>query len=86
MLSTRFRFWRPYTAIRNFHDDTAFDMTSTSLPGVTRHFESFTQAAVENGLSRVYGGIHFLHAVHDGYRQGKGIGRAVSRLLPPAGH
>jgi membrane-associated phospholipid phosphatase len=60
----------------------AFDLTSTSLPGVTRHYESFRQAALENGISRVYGGIHFLHAVHDGYAQGQGIGRSISRLLP----
>jgi membrane-associated phospholipid phosphatase len=60
----------------------AFDLTSTSLPGVTRHYEGFRQAALENGISRVYGGIHFLHAVHDGYAQGQGIGRSISRLLP----
>jgi hypothetical protein len=35
-------------------------------------------------MSRVYGGIHFLHAVEDGWEQGKGIGRAVARLQPPA--
>jgi hypothetical protein len=49
---------------------------------VTRHYRSLTQAAVENGLSRVYGGIHFVRAVVDGYRQGTGIGRAVAQLLP----
>jgi membrane-associated phospholipid phosphatase len=65
-------------------DHLRFDMTSTTLPGVTRRFKSFTEAAVENGLSRVYGGIHFLHAVKDGYAQGQGIGRSISRLLPPA--
>jgi membrane-associated phospholipid phosphatase len=64
-------------------DHLRFDMTSTTLPGVTRRFKSFTEAAVENGLSRVYGGIHFLHAVKDGYAQGQGIGRSISRLLPP---
>jgi hypothetical protein len=30
----------------------------------------------------VYGGIHFLHAVREGYAQGQGIGRAVSKQLP----
>lgn len=69
--------------IRNFGDYERFSTTSSTLPGVTRRFRSFTQAAVENGLSRVYGGIHFLHAVGDGYRQGKGIGRSVSHLLAP---
>jgi hypothetical protein len=65
-----------------FGDHEHFRTTSTSLPGVTRAFNSFTEAAIENGLSRVYGGIHFVHAVSDGYRQGHGIGRAISRLLP----
>jgi membrane-associated phospholipid phosphatase len=67
-----------------FGDHTSFTATSTSLPGVTREFHSFSEAAQENGMSRVYGGIHFLHAVHDGLRQGQHIGRSVSQLLPPA--
>jgi hypothetical protein len=63
-------------------DHVPFTLTSTSLPGVTRRFNSFSEAAIENGLSRVYGGIHFLHAVQDGYRQGRSIGGSISRLLP----
>jgi hypothetical protein len=38
----------------------------------------------EAGMSRVYGGIHFLHAVEDGWAQGRGIGRMVARMLPRA--
>jgi hypothetical protein len=135
----RFRFWRPYTAIRHASEDgnprTApdttwvpllwtspdvlpptflippipeypsgaatvasaaaevlarllgdhqrFEATSRFLPGVTRRFSSFTQAAEEAGLSRVYGGIHFPSAVTDGARLGRSVGRDVSRLLPP---
>jgi hypothetical protein len=133
----RFRFWRPYTAIRRAADDgndkthpdgdwlpllwtppgepptfiippipdypsTAaltsaaaaevltlhlgrrerFEVTSPTLPGVTRRFSSFRQAAEESGMSRVYGGIHFLRAVHDGLEHGKAIGRDVARRLP----
>jgi hypothetical protein len=33
-------------------------------------------------MSRVYGGIHFVHAVEDGYAAGKRVGRDVSRKLP----
>jgi hypothetical protein len=69
--------------IRHLGDRQRFEATSESLPGVTRRYTSFSQAAKESGMSRVYGGIHFLHAVEEGYRQGKGIGRAVSRMLPP---
>lgn len=67
-----------------FSDHVSFTTTSTSLQGVTRSFRSFTEAAVENGLSRAYAGIHFLRAIADGYWQGRGIGRKVERLLPPA--
>ncbi len=132
----RFRFWRPYTAIRRAAEDdndntepdvewlpllwtppgmpltflippipdypsaaavtsaaaaavltihvgeaVSFEATSDTLPGVTRRFNSFAHAAHEAGMSRVYGGIHFLHAVEDGFEQGKGIGREVSRML-----
>ncbi len=68
--------------IQSFGDHVRFDVISTTLPGETRRFDSLTRAALENGLSRVYGGIHFLHAVQDGLQQGKKIGRAVSGLLP----
>jgi hypothetical protein len=67
-----------------FGDATRFSVTSTTRPGETRHFRRFTQAAREAGLSRVYGGIHFLHAVEDGWRQGQGVGRVVARILPRA--
>jgi hypothetical protein len=66
-----------------FGDRVRFSTTSTSLPGVTRSFRGFTNAAVENGLSRAYAGIHFLRAIHDGYSQGRGIGREIEKLLPP---
>lgn len=42
-----------------FHDQTKFDVTSESLSGVTRHFDSFGDAAEEAGLSRIYAGQHF---------------------------
>jgi PAP2 superfamily len=67
-----------------FGDRIRVSVTSTTLPGVTRHFHSLTQTQQEAGMSRVYGGIHFLHAVEDGWEQGNGIGRAVARMLPPA--
>jgi len=67
-----------------FGDHVRFSTTSTSLQGVTRSFRSFTDAAVENGLSRAYAGIHFIRAIADGYSQGRGIGRTIESLLPPA--
>ena len=62
-----------------------FAVTSDTLPGVTRHFRGFSQAAREAGMSRVFGGIHFLHAVEDGWTAGARVGRAVARTLPRRG-
>ena len=41
------------------HDHIDLDVTSESLPGVTRHFTTFSDAAEEAGLSRIYSGQHF---------------------------
>lgn len=64
-------------------DRGGFEATSVTLPGATRRFKSFWHAAREAAMSRVFGGIHFVHAVEDGMAQGKGIGRSISRALPP---
>ena len=42
-----------------FGDQIALNVTSESLAGVTRHFTSFSGAAEEAGLSRIYAGQHF---------------------------
>ena len=62
-------------------DSVPFTVSSVTLPGANRRFRSFNHAAREAGLSRVYGGIHFVHAVEDGWAAGKRIGREVSRAL-----
>ena len=73
-------------------DGTAFATTSTTAanPGVeVRSFNSFTQAADENGDSRVMVGIHFRAAVESGQRLGPEIGRHVYQNLlcsEPCGH
>jgi hypothetical protein len=60
------------------HDDIVFTSTSGApFAGITRSYTSFSQAAVENGNSRIYAGIHFRSAVEDGIAQGKRIGRFV---------
>lgn len=69
--------------IELFGDRQRYAMTSLTLPGVTRHYRGFSQAAQENGDSRLYAGIHFRHAVKEGRRQGRSIGQAVAYALPP---
>jgi hypothetical protein len=76
-------------------DDISFTACSfTLLPGSTcadpgavyRPYSSFSQAAAENSLSRIYVGIHFRKAVEEGERHGRRIAaRAVRRFFRP-GH
>jgi hypothetical protein len=79
---------------RFFDTDTvSFSTCSTTLPAgsncydpspVTRSFTSFSQAADENGLSRILVGIHFRKAVTAGIEQGRKIGdHAVNVYLKP---
>jgi PAP2 superfamily len=63
-------------------DQVTFKMQSgPPFAGGTRSFNSFSQAAQENGDSRVYAGIHFRSAVQDGIKQGDQIGRRAFDLF-----
>ena len=69
---------------RFFGDVVSFSTTSTTQPGVTRSFASFSQAAQENGNSRVYIGFHFRHAVTEGIKLGTKVGTvAFNHYLRP---
>jgi MYXO-CTERM domain-containing protein len=54
-----------------------FSVASTTLTGVTRSFTSFTDAAAENALSRLYGGIHFRFSNDQGLALGEQVGEYV---------
>jgi membrane-associated phospholipid phosphatase len=54
-----------------------FDVTSESLAGVTRHFTSFSAAAEEAGLSRIYAGQHF----RSDHVTGKTLGHRVAESV-----
>jgi membrane-associated phospholipid phosphatase len=41
-----------------YGDNDSFSVTSPALPGVTRSFGSFSAAAQEAGLSRIFAGVH----------------------------
>src|SRR5213596_2990574 len=58
-------------------DQFTFDVSSESLPGVTRHFTSFFAAADEAGLSRIYAGQHF----RTDHLAGKSLGRQVAEFV-----
>lgn len=68
----------------SFGPETAFATASEGLPGVTRSFGSFAEAAEEAGMSRIYGGIHFGFDNVDGLASGRAVGRhVVARLFNP---
>jgi PAP2 superfamily len=51
---------------------------------ITRDYTSFSQAAWENGNSRIYVGWHFRNAVESGFRHGTKLGsRAVNHFFRP---
>jgi hypothetical protein len=56
-------------------------ITSEDLPGVTRKFHGFREAAAEAGMSRVYGGIHFLWSDTEGQKLGREIAIETIRDL-----
>ncbi|MBD2090548.1 vanadium-dependent haloperoxidase [Microcoleus sp. FACHB-1515] len=60
-----------------FGDRYTFTSGSIGLPGVTRTFNSFRQAANEAGISRIYGGIH----TESANRAGKATGRALADYI-----
>jgi len=61
-----------------FGDDTPFiygsDTTGDGLPDIFRSFNGFSDAAAEAGMSRIYGGIHFMSGNLDGLSSGSAIG------------
>lgn len=74
-------------------DDIAFTACSTTVgtglgcadaTPVFRSYSSFSQAADENAVSRIYIGIHFRHAVEEGLRHGRKIADyAVRKFMKP---
>jgi hypothetical protein len=60
-----------------FGTNVGFTSTEETLPGVTRSFSSFDQAALEAGRSRIYGGIHFEFSDADGLSAGRALASYV---------
>jgi hypothetical protein len=47
------------------------------LPGVTRHFDGFWQAAEEEAMARIYGGIHYRFDQQAGQQVGLSVAEFV---------
>ncbi|MEO7523034.1 MAG: vanadium-dependent haloperoxidase [Ferruginibacter sp.] len=67
---------------RYFGDNYKFSDTTQEVFDIKqRNFTSFRQAAAEAGMSRCYGGIHFLNTFKVSDEQGKMVGQYVIRRL-----
>ena len=67
-----------------FGNNFTFDVTSEVLPGAARHFTTFSSAAREAGLSRIYAGQHFRFDHVAGLRLGQQVSGSITHtvLLP----
>lgn len=68
---------------RTLGDEQTFTVASPTLPGVTRSYSRFSDAALEEGLSRIYCGIHFRNGMNAGLQQGDAVGARVVQHLSP---
>jgi hypothetical protein len=59
----------------------ALSVTSESLAGVTRHFTSFSGAAEEAGLSRIYAGQHFRFDHIAGLNMGRHVADSILNTI-----
>ena len=67
-----------------FGDKFTFDVTSEVLAGVKRHFSSFSAAAKEVGISRIYAGQHYRFDHNAGLLLGQKVSESIDEttLLP----
>ncbi len=64
------------TVLANFFgDNTSFSATSQSTPGVTLNYTSFSAAANDAAMSRIWGGIHFTFSASAALTLGGEIGQ-----------
>jgi hypothetical protein len=61
-----------------FGEDFSFaDAGDPSANNSLRKYQNFAEAADESGMSRIYGGIHFMSANQDGLKMGRDLGNYV---------
>ncbi|HYG03264.1 MAG TPA: vanadium-dependent haloperoxidase [Chryseosolibacter sp.] len=70
------------TLTKLFGENFAFtDSTEIEFGMPARSFSSFTHAAEEAAISRMYGGIHYRPAVDEGFVEGKALGHYVVQKI-----
>ena len=60
----------------NFTDNTYYYRTYKE-----HHFNNFTEAGTEAGMSRLYGGIHYLPSIKAGFDQGSKVANNIAKAL-----
>uniref|UniRef100_UPI0018802B03 vanadium-dependent haloperoxidase n=1 Tax=Microcoleus sp. LEGE 07076 TaxID=915322 RepID=UPI0018802B03 len=60
-----------------FGSDFGFGDSGDSSINSLRTYQNFTEAADESGMSRIYGGIHFMSSNLDGLSSGRNVGNYV---------
>jgi hypothetical protein len=78
-----------FQTLADFYGRDRFNFTvgSDELPGVTRSFKSFSSAAAENGISRIYLGIHWSFDNLEGQEVGRNVANSVfAHELRPLEH
>jgi hypothetical protein len=60
-----------------YGNNTSFTVTSAGLPGVQRHFRSFSSAVLQIENARIYAGFHFRFSCVDGATLGASVGAYV---------
>lgn len=72
-----------FRVLANFYgtDDISFTLTSEELGGLTRTFDSFSEAMAENGRSRVYLGIHWNYDDLEGQLAGIQVADFLSSVM-----
>lgn len=64
-----------------FGDEFSFDDHTNASKGMKpRHFERFSDFAMEAAMSRIYGGIHFRRAAMEGIKEGQRIGQIYNAI------
>jgi hypothetical protein len=61
----------------DFFGPIPFSATSETLPDVVLRFDDFDQAAREEAMSRIYGGVHFAYSAERGLIMGGQVGDVV---------
>jgi hypothetical protein len=76
-----------FTILADFYgtDSIHFTVGSDELPGVTRSFDRFSAAALENAWSRVYVGVHFWFDESAGSSIGAALGNTLfHQIMAPS--